>query len=354
MQDQEESRQTFVLTRGVYDAHADPVDPTTPANILNYPERLPNNRLGLSKWLFHPDNPLPARVVVNRFWQHYFGQGLVKTAEDFGSQGDLPSHPKLLDWLALEFEASGWDVQHLQRLILQSATYQQSSEAGPELLAADPDNRWLARGPKDRLSAEMMRDQALAASGLLVKKIGGPPVKPYQPEGLWALNRMSGAYQQSKGEDLYRRSLYTFWKRTNPPPAMNTFDAPTRSYCVVKRQKTSTPLQALVMMNDPQFLEAARILAERVIWEGGESSAEKIKYAYRLLCSHPPSAKEQNLLQSQYEQALEQYTSQPDQGKWLLDTGESPIDTSLDRAEISAFSVVATTIMNLDASTSKR
>ena len=245
------------LKRGAYDARGDTVEPATPESILPLDPKLPRNRLGLAQWLVSPENPLTSRVLVNRAWQQFFGRGLVVTAENLGVQGALPSHPELLDWLAKHFMDSGWDMKALQKLIVTSATYRQSSQVSSELLARDPDNKLLARGPKTRLTAEMLRDQALAASGLLVQKIGGPSVKPYQPEGVWE-ETAGSKYEPDKGENLYRRSLYTFWKRTAPHPMMTTFDASERNNCTVRRQATSTPLQALVLLNDPQFVEAAR------------------------------------------------------------------------------------------------
>ena len=257
-------RPTYLLKRGSYDAPANRVERGTPASLPPFSARLPHNRLGLARWLTDPEHPLTARVAINRYWQAIFGRGLVSTPEDFGSQGQLPSHPELLDWLAREFIDGGWDMKRVFRLMVTSATYCQTSEVTPELLARDPGNDWLARGPRFRLPAEMLRDNALCAAGLLVETIGGPPVKPYQPEGLW--EEKSGlAYDRDRGAGSHRRSLYTFWKRTSPPPAMLTFDATTREFCAVKRQTTSTPLQALVLLNDPQFVEAARGLAQRLL-----------------------------------------------------------------------------------------
>ncbi|WP_420149982.1 DUF1553 domain-containing protein, partial [Spirosoma sp.] len=266
MEDMKTPRPTYVLKRGVYDAPAQQVRPDVPATILPFSPELPRNRLGLARWLLHPDNPLTARVVVNRYWQTYFGTGLQKSSNNFGNQGGLPTHPELLDWLAVTFRegiggASPWNIKAMQKLIVMSATYRQSARVTKDRLQKDPENTWLSRGPMFRLTAEMIRDNALAASGLLSSRIGGPSVKPYQPDGLWAVN--GAVYEQDKGENLYRRSLYTFWRRTNPPPSMNTFDAPSRSYCVVQRQKTSTPLQALILLNDPQFVEAAKVVSER-------------------------------------------------------------------------------------------
>ena len=265
MQEMAKPRDSFVLIRGAYDHPGDKVGPGIPAC---FPDHQPvANRLDFARWLVSPSNPLTARVAVNRYWQMYFGAGIVKTVDDFGSQGEWPTHPELLDWLATEFMRTKWDVKALQKTIVTSATYRQASSATPELLQRDPENRLLARGPRVRLSAEMVRDQALFASGLLVEKIGGPPVRPYQPAGLWKELGSDKDYVPSKGPDLYRRSLYTFWKRTSPPPEMATFDASARETCVVRETRTDTPLQALTLMNDVSFVEASRALAQRVIRE---------------------------------------------------------------------------------------
>ena len=261
MEDMPKPRETHVLLRGAYDQPGDQVTPGVPAIFPAMPSSLPRNRLGLARWLVDPSNPLTARVAVNRFWQMYFGTGIVKTVDDFGSQGESPSHPELLDWLATEFVQSGWNVKQMQRLMVTSATYRQASEVTPEIQEKDPENRLLARGPRFRLPAEMVRDQALAISGLLVEKIGGPSVKVYQPEGLWAELTQDQKYVQDHGDRLYRRSLYTFWKRTIPPPSMANFDAPSRESCVIQRGFTNSPLQALDLMNDVTYLEAARVLA---------------------------------------------------------------------------------------------
>ncbi len=344
-------RPAFVLERGQYDAHLEQVQPGTPKSILSFPEDLPQNRLGLAKWLFHEDNPLTGRVTVNRYWQLFFGKGIVDTPEDFGNQGDLPSHPALLDWLALYFRESGWNVKQLLKLIALSATYQQSSVADDALREADPDNRLLARGPKHRLTAEMLRDCALAASGLLVQRIGGPSVRPYQPEGLWRVN--TGTYEQSQGDDLYRRSLYTIWKRTVPPPTMNIFDAPDRSYCMVRRQKTSTPQQALVLMNDPQFLEAARVLAQRAI-EKKTGARARIRYLYQRLTGKQIPEKEQAILNEQFVKSLEKFEEYPEKVAGIIKVGEFPIPTKIDPSELAATAIVAGTIMNHDAFYTKR
>ena len=288
MQDSPTPRETHVLLRGAYDRPGERVDPGVPSVLPPLPSGAPQNRLGLAKWLVDPSNPLTARVAVNRFWQNLFGVGLVKTVEDFGSQGEWPSHPELLDWLATEFVRTGWDMKAIQKTIVMSATYRQESKVTPELLQRDPENRLLARGPRVRLPAEMVRDQALAISGLLVDKIGGPSVKPYQPAGLW--KELSGGddYKPDTGEGLHRRSLYTYWKRTAPPPMMMNFDAAGRETCVVRELRTNTPLQALNLMNDVTYLEAARKMAERMMREGGAHAGNAHRVWLR--ARHGPNA----------------------------------------------------------------
>jgi hypothetical protein len=295
-------------------------------------------------------------VIVNRYWQMHFGTGLVETAEDFGTQGQWPSHPDLLDWLATEFVRSGWDVKGLNRLIVTSATYRQSSRLNPELLERDPDNRLLARGPRLRLGAEFIRDQALSLGGLLVEKVGGPSVKPYEPPELWrevafdttGLKLTAQLYVQDKGADLYRRGLYTFWKRTAPPATMLTFDAPERERCVVRRDRTNTPLQALVVMNDPTYVEASRMLAERAMREGGSSEGARIEWMLRLATARPPTAEELTATISVFREQLERFTAETSAAEQLLSVGESPRDSSLNAAELAAYSVVANVILNLD------
>ena len=261
MKEMEHPRETFLLQRGAYDRPGEKVQAAVPASLPPMPASLPRNRLGLARWLVDPANPLTARVAVNRYWQMLFGMGLVKTVEDFGSQGESPVHPELLDWLATEFVRTGWDVKGILKTVVTSATYRQSSRVTPELIQKDPENRLLARGPRVRLSAEIVRDQALAISGLLVEKVGGPSVKPYQPAGLW--KDLSGAedYQPDRGDNLYRRGIYTFWKRAVAPPMMLNFDSAAREACVVRDTRTNTPLQALNLMNDVTFVEASRVLA---------------------------------------------------------------------------------------------
>ena len=354
MGDRSTPRPTYALKRGAYDAHGDLVGPGTPENIMPLDPSLPPTRLGLARWLIDPKNPLTARVIVNRYWQLFFGRGIVATPEDFGSQGMLPTHPELLDWLAKHFVDSGWDLKALHKLILMSATYRQSSQAGPELLARDPDNKLLARGPKSRLTAEMIRDSALSTAGLLTSKIGGPSVKPYQPEGLWEEKSKDWKYQPDHGEGLYRRSMYTYWKRASQHPMMITFDGAERNTCVVRRQTTSTPLQALVLLNDPQFVEASRRIGERAIKEGGASVAEQIRYAFRLLTTRAPTSKESDVLKRLYEEELELFRSDENGTLELIQVGESKADRSLVPAELAASACVALAILNHDDANLKR
>jgi hypothetical protein len=351
MDEMKKPRPAYLLKRGQYDSYGEQVKPDVPNSILPYARNFPRNRLGLASWLMHPDNPLPARVAVNRYWQIYFGKGIHKNGNDFGNQGGLPTHPDLLDYLAVSFRESGWDVKALQKLIVLSATYRQSSYVAKELLEKDPENTFLARGPAFRLPAEMVRDNALSASGLLVPKIGGPSVKPYQPEGLWAVNNT--VYKQDTGQALYRRSLYTFWKRTNPPPSMNTFDAPDRSNCVVQRQQTSTPLQALVLLNDPQFVEAAKVLAERANKKYNTEN-EQIKYMYRLLTGRKPADKEVAILQKLYKKEQEKFKQYPDKMKGWLTAGDYKFTADINAPALAAGTVIASTIMNSDAFLTRR
>lgn len=350
MEDLPEPRPTFILTRGAYDAPSKLVKPGTPAAIPPNSGKNLHDRADLSQWLLDPKNPLTARVAVNRFWQHFFGQGIVKTTDDFGNQGALPTHPELLDWLAVNFVESGWDLKALLRMIVLSASYQQSSRSSLEKRSQDADNLLLSRGPSRRLSAELIRDAALTASGLLTRNIGGPSVKPYQPEGLWSEKGEFSQlkhYKQSHGADLYRRSLYTFWRRTSPPPSMTTFDAPTRDICIASRQETNTPLQALVMLNDPQFVEAARVLAESVIRETTDKTDQIIR-AYRLLTGLQPKPETVSLLNQLEEKEFQKYRVQSELGRALLAVGEFPRDQTLAPAKVAAMTIVCSTIMSFD------
>jgi len=351
-------RDTFVLGRGQYDNPGEKVTPGTPAFLPPLAAGAPPNRLTLAKWLVDPGNPLTARVAVNRYWQNYFGVGIVKTSEDFGSQGEPPSHPDLLDWLATEFIRTGWNVKAMQRLIVTSATYRQSSHVSPELVERDPENRYLARGPRFRLPAEEVRDNALAVSGLLNPEIGGPSVYPYQPKGLWEEmafgEGFSGqTYTPSTGKDLYRRSMYTIWKRTVPPPSLSTFDAPDREKCTARRLMTNSPLQALDLMNDPTYVEAARVLAQRTLSETGRDPDKRISYAFRLATTRNPGHDEIEALRQLAQQELAHYRHDREAAVELLKVGESPYNPKLDASELAAWTTVASTILNLDETITK-
>ena len=348
-------RETFVLVRGAYDQPGEKVSPDTPAALSAFPAGAARDRLGLARWLVDPANPLTARVAVNRWWQSYFGAGLVKTVEDFGATGEAPSHPELLDYLATELIASDWDVKAMQKRIVMSAAYQQSSRITPALAERDPENRLLARGPRVRLSAETVRDNALAISGLLKEKLGGPSVKPYQPEGLWedvSVERRA-KYVPDAGDNLYRRSMYTFWKRTCPPPALMTFDATNREVCIVRRGRTNTPLQALVLLNDPTYIEAARKLAERVL-AGAATADDRLNLAFRLAVARTPTADEREALLTILRQAQSRYAQDKDAAGKLLAIGASPRNAELDAAELAAWTVTCSTILNLDETITKR
>lgn len=350
MQEYPRPKQAYVLLRGEYANKGEKVYPNIPAAILPYPEDLPKNRLGLSQWLTSTGNPLTARVAVNRYWQNFFGTGLVKTSEDFGSQGEMPSHPELLDWLAFNFRKSGWNVKRLHKLMVMSATYRQDSRATKELREKDPENRLLARGPSGRLSAEMIRDNALTASGLLNKKIGGPSVKPYQPEGLWEIN--SARYRQDSGENVYRRSLYILAKRSVPNPTLSSFDATDRSYCVVRRQQTNTPLQALVTLNDPTFVEASRKIGEYM--SQFPDNRQAITAAYRRSTGRTPTEKELDLLRRLYESEYAKMKKTPEKAAGWLRIGQYRASPEADPLRLAAFSVVASTILNSDATLTRR
>jgi hypothetical protein len=358
MEEMGKPRDTFMLARGEYDKKGAKVLAGTPAVLprLSYPA--PLNRLGLAKWLTDPSHPLTARVAVNRYWQMYFGLGLVKTSEDFGTQGERPSHPELLDWLATEFMRTGWDVKTMQRLIVTSATYRQSSHVTPRLLERDPENRLLAHAPRMRLPAEFVRDTALAVSGLLVEKIGGPSVRPYHPAGLWEDIAFGGGfsaqkYEQDHGEALYRRSMYTFWKRTCPPPSLQAFDAPEREFCIVRRSSTNTPLQALVMMNDPTYVEASRKFAERILTGAPASAPARIQYAYRLALSRSSKPEEMKVLLRILNEQRATFRKDGGAAMKLLSVGESMRNEKLDTAELAAWTAVASVILNLDETITK-
>jgi hypothetical protein len=336
---------TYLRHRGVYNAYAKQVDRDVPTHLPPLAEDLPRNRLGLAKWLMAPEHPLTARVAVNRYWQKYFGAGLVRTAEDFGVQGEPPSHPQLLDWLATEFFATGWDVAAMQKLIVTSRTYRQQSHVTPRLLQVDPENRLLARGPRLRLSGHAIRDQALFVSGLLVEKTGGPSVSPYQPPDLWEEMSMGMRYRQSHGEDLFRRSLYTIWKRTVAPPAMALFDAADREACWVRRKRTNTPLQALTLLNETGYVECARHLAVRMLREGGD---DPIGYGFELVTARRPSGDERRLLSEALAEYRAEFSRDGEAAARLTAVGESGASAELPRPEVAAFTALANVLLNLD------
>ena len=352
MQERPIMPEAFVLARGDYDKRKEAVKPSTPAALPPMAADLPRNRLGLAKWLLAPEQPLTTRVTVNRFWQELFGNGIARTTGDFGITGDTPSHPELLDWLAVDFRESGWDIKRFYKQVVMSATYRQSSRTTPEKLEKDRDNRLLSRGPRFRMDAEMVRDYALAASGMLSPKIGGPSVKPYQPEGVWEAVAMDVSntriYQPDHGESLYRRSMYTFWKRAAPPASMDIFNAPSREVCTVRRERTNTPLQALVTLNDPQFIEAARHLATLALKQGGDTNESKIDFIARRLVARPFSADEQTIVQGSLAELLGFYQGHASDAKEVIQVGESKADPAIDPALLAAWTMLTNELMNLD------
>ena len=346
-----------LLSRGQYDQPKDELKPSVFTALHPLPENAPLNRLGLAQWLVSPANPLTARVTVNRFWQEIFGTGLVKTSEDFGIMGDAPSHPELLDWLAVEFRESGWDVKGLMKLIVTSATYRQSAAATRTKIERDPANRLLSRGPRFRMDGEMVRDSALAASGLLVGKVGGPSVKPYQPEGVWEAVAMPGSttrnYKRDSGEALYRRSLYTFWKRSAPPASLDIFNAPSRETACMRRERTNTPLQALVTLNDPQFIEAQRALAQLAIKAGGDDEAKSVDFIARRILARPLRTEESAILLASLRALLTHYEQKPEDATALLGVGELKQDPSIPAPRLAAWTMVCNQVMNLDETLNK-
>ena len=355
----DQPRDTFMLNRGQYDQPTEKVEAGTPSSLLALPADAPANRLGLAQWLTQPDHPLTSRVAVNRLWQMLFGTGIVKTSADFGSQGESPTHPDLLDWLAVEFVASDWDVKALLKRMVMSATYRQSSFVSKDLLAADPQNRLLARGPRFRLPAEFVRDNALAVSGLLVPYVGGPSVKPYQPYGLWKEISHFGStpataqvFVQDHGDDLYRRSMYTYWKRTVPPPAMISFDAPNREICSVRRLATNTPIQALVLLNDPQFVEASRAFGQRIMINGGSTTDERIRFAFETVVAREPRPAEAELVLQTYQRELQRFQQDPAAAEAYLRIGEAD-RADLPADEHAAWSAVAMLLLNLSETITK-
>ncbi len=346
-----------MLSRGEYDKPGDKVFADIPKFFGRLPEGMPKNRMGLAQWIVNTENPLTSRVTVNRFWQNFFGTGIVATSEDFGMMGENPSHPELLDWLAIYFQQTGWDVKNLVKMIVMSATYRQDSHFDPEELAIDRENRYLARGPRYRLDGEVLRDKTLFVGGRLNPRVGGPPVRPYQPDGIWNAVAYSDSntahFKQDHGDALYRRSLYTFWKRTAPPPNMMVFDVPSRENCNVRRERTNTPLQALTLMNDPQYVEAARQLAERVILGNSDPPNEQIKKMYTFAFGSAPQEKHHEILSESYDNFLSSFKESPKDAQNLIEVGDSYPDPSLDAVKLASMTMVANQIMNLDSFISK-
>ncbi|MBI5799458.1 MAG: DUF1553 domain-containing protein, partial [Verrucomicrobia bacterium] len=350
--DLEKPRDSFVMVRGQYNKPGQQVWPNVPAALPPLPKATTTNRLDFAKWLVSPQHPLTARVAVNRFWQQFFGTGLVKSSSDFGAQGEAPSHPELLDWLAVTFREQGWDVKQFVKHLVTSAAYRQDSKATPQKIASDPDNRFYARGPRFRLDAEQVRDNALAVSGLLVPTLGGKGVRTYQPDNIWEPVAYSGSntktYKRDDGDALWRRSLYTFIKRTAPAPSMTTFDAPSREQSCARRERSNTPLQALVLMNDVQHFEAARAFAQRMLKEGGSHVEARLAYGFRLATARPPTKAETAVLSDTLFTQWAKYQGRTDAAKKAITFGESKPDASLDPSELAAYTMVANLILNLD------
>ncbi|KAB2645420.1 MAG: DUF1553 domain-containing protein [Verrucomicrobia bacterium] len=350
-QERAQPREAFILKRGEYDQPGEKVPRGLPAVLPPLPAGAPNNRLGLAQWLVSGEHPLTARVWVNRAWEKFFGTGLARTSENLGSQADWPSHPELLDWLATEFVRLKWDMKAMQKLIVTSATYRQSARVTPALLERDPDNLLLARGPRFRLSAESVRDQALAVSGLLVEKLGGPSVRPYMPAGVWDETSVYGdlrGYKAEAGEGLYRRTLYTIWKRTAAPPTMLLFDSPNREICTAKRSRTNTPLQALALLNEVTYVEAARRLAEQMLLAGGTTPEARVAWAFRRATARQPDAAELRTLTAGLTTRLARFQQDETAAQKLIAQGTSKPDPKLNPAELAAYTTAANIILNLD------
>jgi hypothetical protein len=353
MEELPKPRPAYVLNRGQYTDKGEEVTAATPAVLPPLPDNVPRNRLALARWIVSPQNPLTARVWVNRQWEHFFGNGIVKSSDNFGMQSDPPSHPELIDWLATEFVSSGWNMKAMQKRMVMSATYRQSSNVNsmsPELLENDPYNRLLARAPRIRLPAESIRDQALAISGLLDRRIGGPSMRPYMPNGVWDETSVYGDlrnYKHDANGGLYRRTLYTIWKRTAAPPTMLLFDSPSREICTVKRSNTNTPLQALALLNEVTYVEAARVLAQRMMKEGGSTPEQRLGWAFHQATLRAPTSQEMSVLQSSFKRHLATYRAAPQEAAKLVEAGESPV-AAVDPIELAAYTVSANVILNLD------
>lgn len=352
MTEQDTPPKAKILFRGDYDKPRDEVDANTPSFLPPLPGELPRNRLGFAQWLLRPEHPTTTRVTVNRIWQEVFGQGIVKTAGDFGVTGEMPTHPELLDWLAVEFRESGWNVKQFIKMLVTSAAYRQAAVSTPEKVEKDPQNRLLSRGPRFRMDAEMIRDYALSVSGLLRPTVGGPSVRPYQPEGVWEAVAMIGSntrdYKRDQGESLYRRSMYTFWKRSAPPASMEILNAPSREFCAMRRERTNTPLQSLVTLNDEQFVESARVLAQDVLQQGGSTTLEQLDYVAKRVLARPFREKELPVVQSSLSELLKYYGEHGEQAADLVKVGETPMPSSLDPGSTAAWTMLINELLNLD------
>jgi hypothetical protein len=357
MQEKNEAATAFVLFRGDYDKRRDEVKAETPAFLPPMAPDLPKNRLGFAKWLLTPENPLTARVTVNRFWQQLFGAGIVRTSGDFGVTGEAPSHQELLDWMAVEFREGGWNVKDFFKMLVNSAAYRQSAATTPEKLEKDEANRLISRGPRFRMDAEMVRDYALAASGLLVSKVGGPSVRPYQPDGVWEAVAIIGSntrdYKADTGDRLYRRSLYTFWKRSAPPASMDIFNAPSRETCTVRRERTNTPLQALVTLNDPQFIEAARYMSQSILKNGGSTPEERIDSLALRVLARRLRPEEMTVVKSSLDDLLAFYNGHEKEVAELLNVGEFKAEPGMESATLAAWTMLANEVLNLDEALNK-
>ncbi|HXH62463.1 MAG TPA: DUF1553 domain-containing protein, partial [Fimbriimonadaceae bacterium] len=356
MEEMPQPRECHVLIRGQYDKPGEEVKAGVPSFLPPLPKGAPNNRLGFAEWIVSPDNPLTARVTMNRLWARFFGTGIVKTIEDFGTRAEFPSHPELLDWLATEFLRTRWDMKAMVKEMVMSASYRQDSDVTAEKLSADPENRLISRGPRFRLNGEVIRDQALYVSGLLVERLGGPSVYPYMPPGIWDETNFYGNlrdYKHATDDGLYRRSLYTIWKRTAAPPNMLLFDVPSRETCTVNRPRTDTPLQALTLMNDETYVEAARVLAQRMMREGGNTMEGRLQRGFELVLQRPATAQELKILEDGIARRTERYRNDRTAAWDLVSTGESRVDIGLDIPELAAYTMTASTLLNLDETITK-
>jgi hypothetical protein len=349
----EKRRETHILIRGSFLSRGDKIAPSVPGAFPPADTNAPLDRLAFAKWLVSTNNPLTARVQVNRYWEQFFGHGIVETTEEFGKQGDLPVNPELLDWLATDFMVNGWNIKEIHKTMVMSATYRQSSKVSPELVERDPNNRFYARGPRIRLEAEMIRDLALAASGLLSQKVGGPSVMPKQPDGIWQVVYSGDKWETSEGEDRYRRGMYTFWRRTSPYPMMINFDAPSREFCVLKRNRSNTPLQALNLLNDPAFIEFAQGLGRRAVREGGATLESRLTFAFEACVARKPKESEIKRLTNLYQDELARFRLNQAAAEKMAVSQLGPLPVGQDISEMAAWTVVANVLLNLDETITK-